>query len=231
MLVKSQGIVLSFLKYKDTSIIVKIFTREFGLKSFIVNGIRSSKSKNTMAFFQPMTLLDLVIYHKDSASLHRISEVKLLKAFERIPFEFRRSSITLFLAEILSKSIYEGYQNSNMFDFIEETLLLLDSTHVNLVHFPIAFLLENSKYLGFAPNSAEEFFEELEEDWVSEQGFPIEANYLNSLLNDSFAFDGTVPSLGRRNLLDMLLSFYTKHLEQSHDWKSVQVLRQLMSES
>jgi DNA repair protein RecO (recombination protein O) len=231
MLVKSQGIVLSFLKYKDTSIIVKIFTRDFGLKSFIINGIRSTKSKNTMAFYQPMTLLDLVIYHKESSSLQRISEVKLSKAFERIPFEFRRSAITLFMTEILSKSIYEGYQNATMFDFIEASLLLLDSPHVNLAHFPTAFLLENSKYLGFAPNSAEEFFEELEQDWMSEQGFPIEADYLNALLINSFSFDETVPSLGRRNLLDMLLSFYSKHLEQNNEWKSIQVLRQLMGES
>ena len=48
MLEKTEGIVLNYLKYRDTSIIVRIYTRKYGLQSYIVNGIRSQKSKKIL---------------------------------------------------------------------------------------------------------------------------------------------------------------------------------------
>lgn len=230
MLVKTQGLVLSYIRFKDTSIIVKIFTRELGLKSYIVNGVRSSTAKSKMAMYQPMTLLDLVVYFKESSAINRINEVKLLHAYQRVPFDFKRSGIAMFMAEVLSKSIYEDYQNESLFDFLHESLLLLDSTQVQLAHFPIAFLLESSKYLGFAPETSEAFFEELNLDWASIRDFQLEAAYLANMLEQAFDFGEQVPGMARRNLLDMLLSFYTRHLEQEKEWKSIKILRQIMLE-
>lgn len=230
MLVKTQGLVLSYIRFKDTSIIVKIFTRELGLKSYIVNGVRSSTAKSKMAMYQPMTLLDLVVYFKESSAINRINEVKLLHAYQRVPFDFKRSGIAMFMAEVLSKSIYEDYQNESLFDFLHESLLLLDSNQVQLQHFPIAFLMESSKYLGFAPETSEAFFEELNLDWASIRDFQIEAAYLANMLEQAFDFEEQVPGMARRNLLDMLLSFYSKHLEQEKEWKSIKILRQIMQE-
>ncbi|MGY6521874.1 MAG: DNA repair protein RecO [Mongoliitalea sp.] len=230
MLVKTQGLVISYIRFKDTSIIVKIFTRELGLKSYIVNGVRSSTAKSKMAVYQPMTLLDLVVYFKESSAINRINEVKLLHAYQRIPFDFKRSGIVMFMAEVLSKSIYEDYQNDSLFDFLHESLRLLDSNDVKLAHFPIAFLLENSKYLGFAPETSESFFEEMNLDWASIRDFQTEAAYLEDMLAHAFDFEGLVPGMARRNLLDMLLSFYTRHLEQEKEWKSIKILRQIMQE-
>ncbi|UJP66053.1 DNA repair protein RecO [Mongoliitalea daihaiensis] len=231
MLVKTSGLVLSYIRYKDTSIIVKIFTKELGLKSYIINGVRSSTAKSKMGFYQPMMLLDLVVYHKETSNLNRVSEVKLLQAFQRIPFEFKRSGIAMFMAEVLSRCLYDGYQNESMFDFLEEAITLLDSPHCNLTHFPITFLMETSKYLGFAPVSAEEFFEELNQAWASSRDFQVEATYLDGLLQHSFAFDQNVPSIARRNLLDLCLSYYSAHLEESKEWKSIKILRQIMQET
>jgi DNA repair protein RecO (recombination protein O) len=65
MLSKTQGIVINYVKYKESSIIAKIYTKEFGIQSYIENGVRSARAKNKIALFQPLTLLDLVIYHKE----------------------------------------------------------------------------------------------------------------------------------------------------------------------
>lgn len=104
MLKKTQGIVIHYIKYRESSIIVKIFTRDLGLKSYIVNGVRSAKSKSKMALYQPLSLLDLVVYDKENASLNRISEVKLNYPFQRIPFDFHRSGVAMFVGEVLSKA-------------------------------------------------------------------------------------------------------------------------------
>ena len=72
MLQKTQGIVLSYIKYKDSSIIVRIFTRELGLKGYVVNGARSGGKASKIALFQPLTLLDLVVYEKEARGLKQM---------------------------------------------------------------------------------------------------------------------------------------------------------------
>ncbi|MFC0263863.1 DNA repair protein RecO [Fontibacter flavus] len=228
MLTKTQGIVISYIRYRETSIIVKIFTRELGLKTYIVNGVRSSSAKTKMGFYQPLTMLDLVVYDKEGASLNRISEVKLSKAFQRIPFDFLRSGIAMFISEVLGKSIYDGYQNEELYDFLVDKISLLDEKEASLSHFPISFLWETSRFLGFVPHNAEGFFEELQENLTKQMDFSQEIDYLDKLIAAPFEFTEKVPASTRRNLLDHLLFFYSKHLDQQADWKSIKVLRQMM---
>lgn len=229
MLVKTRGIVVSYIRYKESSIIVKIFTRELGLKAYIVNGVRSSNAKTKMGFYQPLTILELVVYNKESVGLNRISEVKLGKAYQKIPFDFLRSGIAMFMAEVLSRSIYEGYQNEDLFDFLEEALVFLDDEQAVLSHYPNVFLWGMARYLGFAPDVAGEFFDELKEDFTKQIDWEPEMAYLGSLMVEDFGFREKVPAQIRRNLLDHLLIFYSKHLDQPAEWKSVKVLRQMMA--
>ncbi|MBW3467603.1 DNA repair protein RecO [Arthrospiribacter ruber] len=228
MLVKTEGIVLSYLRYRDTSIIVKVFTKDLGLKSYIINGVRSSKSKSKMALYQPLTILDLVVYEKESANINRISEAKLSQAYQSIPFDFYKSGIALFLAEVLSKSIYDNYQNESLYDFLVHSLVYLDSDEVLLSHFPLAFLWETSKYLGFSPDNARSFFEEIQEDITMQIDWEIEMQMLGHIIRDSFGCREKIPAKIRRDLLDHMLILYNKHLDFQGEWKSVKVLRQLM---
>lgn len=229
MLVKTRGIVVSYIRYKESSIIVKIFTRDLGLKTYIVNGVRSSNAKTKMGFYQPLTILELVVYNKENVGLNRISEVKLGKAYQKIPFDFLRSGIVMFMAEVLSRAIYEGYQNEELFDFLEEALVFLDDEQAVLSHYPNVFLWGMARYLGFAPDVAGEFFDELKEDFTKQIDWEPEMAYLNSLMVEDFGFTDKVPAQIRRNLLDHLLIFFSKHLDQPAEWKSVKVLRQMMA--
>ena len=74
MIAKTKGIVLSYMKYGDNSIIARIFTEEYGYGSYIVNSIRSQKSKKSIGYFQPFSILELVLYVKETRDLQRISE-------------------------------------------------------------------------------------------------------------------------------------------------------------
>ncbi|TVP53101.1 MAG: DNA repair protein RecO [Mongoliibacter sp.] len=228
MLKKTEGIVFSFLRYQESSIISKIFTRELGLKSYIINGVRSSKSKGKIALYQPLTILDMVVYEKGNANLNRISETKLQHAFQTIPFDFYKSGIAMFMAEVLSKSIYESYQNEDLFDFLVQAIMFLDSEEVHLSHFPLVFLWETSKYLGFSPGNAEEFFEEIQENITRQIDWGAEMQSLNIIIEQSFECSVKIPAKIRRDLLDHMLALYSKHLDFGGEWKSVKVLRQLM---
>ena len=105
MLYKTRGIVFRFTKYGETSIIVNIFTEMFGLQSYMVNSVRSKSSKNKIALYQPLTLLDLVVYHRENANILRIKELKCLYPYQTIHRDIRKSAIALFLNEILNKAV------------------------------------------------------------------------------------------------------------------------------
>ena len=227
MLKKTKGIVLNYIKYKETSIIVKIFTRELGLKSYIINGVRSKSGKNKIGFYQPMTLLDLVVYDKGSSGLQRVSETKLAYTPQKIPFDFSRTSISLFMAEVIGKSIFDEYQNESLFDFIFQSILHLDSDRVNLSHFPCIFLINQAKYLGFAPADSKNF---LLESLV--QPFPVEEidkveYFLEGALQNGFACTQKLNKPNRQLFLDYLKSFYSQHMDQQLEWKTLDILRQI----
>jgi DNA repair protein RecO (recombination protein O) len=227
MLKKTKGIVISYIKYRDTSIIVRIFTRDLGLKAYIVNGVRSSKSKPKMALYQPLTLLDLVVYDRDSTSLHHISEAKLEYAFLRIPFDFYRSGIALFTGEILGKCILEDYQNEDLFDFLFQAIQFLDSEPVSLGTYPISFLIQMTKYLGFDPEDAGNFYEQLPVDRAN-SNHRLKETHLNQLIRERFISTEPILKPIRRQLLEDVLLFYQIHLDNFTEIKSLQVLRSLV---
>ncbi len=228
MLKKTLGIVISYIRYRETSIVVKIFTRDLGLKSYIVNGVRSSTAKSKMAFYQPLTVLEMVVYDKDSSGLQRVSEVKLAFPFHRIPFEFHRSAVAMFVGEVLSKSIYDNYQNQSLFDFLQFAISHLDGEEINLPLFPIVFLWETSRFLGIAPTDAASFFHEIEQEVKTSEFIQIEMKYLDCLIQESFLCSKKIPAAYRRSLLDHFLLFYSQHLENPSEWKSIKVLRQVI---
>src|SRR6185436_14709858 len=103
MLHKTRGIVFRFTRYGETSIIVTMFTELFGLQTYIVNGVRSKSAKNKIALYQPLTLLDLVVYHKDNAPILRIKELQCAHPFQSLTEDVKKSTLALFLNELLNR--------------------------------------------------------------------------------------------------------------------------------
>lgn len=228
MLQKTPGIALHYLKYRETSIIVRIFTRELGLKSYIINNVRSAKPTTRIAFYQPLTVLDLVVYDKEGASLNRISEVKLAHAFHRIPFDFYRSGVAMFVGEVAGKAIYDNYQNEKLFDFLKEAILHLDSDPVQLSTYPHSFLLQLSLFLGFGPADAKEFYEQLQSGVGVLPLSKEDVFFFDQLMESSFDSSLKIPKPIRKRLMEHLLLFYKLHLETFHEVKSLKVLIQMM---
>jgi len=224
---KTSGIVISYIRYKDTSIIVRIFTRELGLRSYIVNGIRNSSSKTKIGLFQPLTLLDLVVYDKEGVQLNRITEAKILMPFSLIPFDVHRSSVAMFISEIISKSLHENYQNQGFFDFLYHAVVYLDDPSSELSVFPIVFLNEASKFLGFAPQNAASFFQEVKHQWIHDSERVETFKAMDYLMSQGFESKEKIPAHLRRKILDYFIHFYAQHLEIPTEMKSIKVIRQL----
>jgi DNA repair protein RecO (recombination protein O) len=232
MLQKTKGIVINYLKFKESSIIVKIYTEELGLQSYIVNSVRSAKAKSTkIALYQPLTLLDLVVYfHKTRAQINRISEVKCNFPFQSIPFDIRKSTIALFLTEVLHKTIQEETSNPPLFHFLESSIKLLEQIEQKIENFHLFFLIRLTRFLGFEPSSAEDIFEQIQEYkkiLLEKTEFQVLTQSMEALIQGNYTDNLQIPSATRALLIDYLLDFYRLHVENFDNIKSLAVLREI----
>src|SRR5690349_15199853 len=159
MLVKTRGIVLNYLKYRETSIIARVYTETLGLQTYIINSIRKKGPGSRIALFQPLTLLEMVVYTSGSGGITRISEYKCAHPFTTLLYDIRKSSIALFLSEIISASVKEEEENPGLFAFLYQSIVALDTKTENFENFHLGFLLQFAHFLGFGPATAAEITE------------------------------------------------------------------------
>jgi DNA repair protein RecO (recombination protein O) len=237
MLVKTKAIVISSLKYQEKSLIVKCFTQSDGLKSYFVQSAFSSKKNNQkIAYFQPLTILEIEANHKNKGTLEHFKEIKLASAYQTINVDIIKSTIVIFLSEILHYSIQEEEKNEHLFTFLETALLWLD-THDETANFHLILLLEITKFLGFYPDNSENdflFFEMTEGIFSPFQGISClsehETFLFKKLMNLKFESDQKVfAGIERQILLKILLDYYSIHLDGFKKPKSLDVLKEVFS--
>jgi DNA repair protein RecO (recombination protein O) len=189
MLHKTRGIVLKTTPYSESSVVVQIFTEKFGLQSYLVNGVTKPKAKIRLNMLQPLHLLELVVYHKSNGNLQRISELRNQPVLQNIPYDLIKSSLALFINEVLYKSLKMHYEDEAMFNFIFTSVELLDKSHEGMANFHLYFLIKLTKYLGFYPDRTLErnaFFFDLK-DGVYAVSQPPHLYILDESLTKDFA--------------------------------------------
>jgi DNA repair protein RecO (recombination protein O) len=239
MLHKTRAIVFKVTKYAESSVIIKAYTEKFGVQSYIINGVRSTKSKSKSALYQHGNLLEMVVYHKEEAGLLRISECGFAHIYEDLPFNIVKSSLLLFYLEILNKIIKEHEANEALFDFLFEIFIDLDQTDKPLANHHIWFLLALTKYLGCYPTSSPEAFFDLKEGLFVEER-PAHNHFLNAELSSKFRaiiepeltnYDQIKLSAAERKIiLQQLLIYYRLHISDFGELRSYDILEGLFKQ-
>jgi DNA repair protein RecO (recombination protein O) len=237
MLVKTKAIVISSIKYQEKGLIVKCFTLSDGLKSYFVRDAFSSrKSNQKIAYFQPFSILEIEAVHKNKGTLENFKEIKLAIPFQTIHNSVTKSTIVLFLSEMMHYSIHEEEENEALFTFLETALLWLDA-HDEIANFHLIFLLEATKYLGFYPDTTNidlPYFEMTEGIFTPFNAISSLSNHetqlFKKLLELKFESDlKTFHVIERQILLKILIDYYSFHLEGFRKPKSLDVLKEVFS--
>lgn len=237
MLIKTKAIVISSLKYQEKSLIVKCFTLSDGLKSYFVqNAFSAKKSNQKIAYFQPLTLLEIEANHKNKGTLEHFKEIKLAHAYQTISRDIVKSTIVMFLSEVLHHSIQEEEKNENLFLFLESAMLWLDN-HEETSNFHLILLLEVTKFLGFYPDTSEidgKHFEMKDGVFSPLMGTSClsehETHLFKKLIDLKFDSNQKVfAGIERQILLKILLDYYTIHLDGFKKPKSLDVLKEVFA--
>jgi len=213
--------VLSFTRYGESSIIVSIFTESFGLQSYIVNGIRSKSTRSKIALFQPLTLLDLVVYHREHANINRIKELKCFHPYQTIQSDIIKSSVAMFVTEVLYKTVRNESHPQPLCEFIISSLVTLDTLTDNSENFHLLFLVKLSRFLGFGAQSINEIL-----GWRVTD--PLIEQILQNMLRADYTTNLSMTNSQRREVLDLLIKYWNDHTGLLGEVKSVQVLREIL---
>ena len=241
MLHKTRGIVFKATDYGESSVIVQLFTEKFGLQSYIINGAKKPKAKIGRNMLQPLHLLDLVVYHKNTGSVQRIAELKNSPVLQSIPYDVIKSCIAIFLNEVLYKAVKQQSPDENLFDFVFSAIEWLDHQTGNIANFHLLFLVQLTRYLGFYPDrfqagQADYFdmkngtFSNYKPDSLLYLSPPHTQNF-HLLLQCSFENMQQLKWSNdeRRYLIQKLLEYYALHIEGFGNIRSADVLEEVLS--
>jgi len=149
MFVNTDAIVLSKIKYGDSSIILSCYTKSYGIKTYLLKGVlKQRKGKFRPAYLQPLSQLNLEATHKKNRSLQSLRELKPLIHYKTLHTDIVKGAIIIFLSEVLIQLLKEEEANEALYNFISTSLLWLDEEE-NPSNFHLLFLLKIAKYLGF----------------------------------------------------------------------------------
>ena len=244
MLQTTQGLVLRSIKYGETSLICTVFTRTYGVQSYMVQGVRtSSKTRSSRAgLLQPSMLLELVIYHKPQQNLQRIREFTPSYIYQHLQEDIVRNSIALFSLELLLRLLPPGAPAEDLFDFVADYFQQLDAMPLNTIaNFPLFFLIQCSRFLGYELHG--DYTPETPYLNIQEGAFTAQPPMISPMVHEEDAaalarllqtkhFTGlqqTEMNAPMRNrLLDWYLQFLHRHTDHMSPLKSLEVLHSIL---
>ena len=240
MLQKTRGLVFQTTKYSETSVIAKIFTEAFGLQSFMIKGVRSQKAKTKSASMQLLTALDMVVEIKQSRGLQQIREMKIATPFQQIQTDIRKTTIVLFLADVLKRTVHEHEANPELFNFIYHSLQVLEYQDEYLPLYHLSFLLQLAGQLGIQP--AGRYCEEAPFFNLAEGCFQAVAPVVSPHLEGKSAADfDALAQLGysrlgeltitrpeRKIMLEQILRYFQLHMSSFNGLQSHEILAEVL---
>lgn len=236
---KTKGVVLNTINYNDKYMLVRIYTDIAGQVTYMVSKSKSRTTKVPRAIFSPLAVLEMEVDHQPKREIQRIKEARPALHFYAISSHLAKTSMAFFLSEFLSRVLRDTGDSRLVFDFIYQSVQILEMTDKNIANFHLVFMLKLSRFLGFYPNlenySRHSVFDMMNGEFTT--GQPVHRHFLG--LDDSevlsrlsrityenmhhFAFNRS----DRVTIVDRMVEYYRLHLYDFPQLKSLEVLHEL----
>ncbi len=239
MLTKTLGIIIHQIKYSESARIIDIFTSEYGRIGYIVRSVGKKRTVKP-AHLQPLTIVELEVNHRVNRDLQYIKELRIRRPLHSIYLNPVKSSIAMFMAEVLRKVIEKGNKDKTLFHFLEQTIVLLEQKDKNIANFHLLFMAQLTVYLGFSPNfenyENSQYFDLLNgtfrQDKPTSHSYFLEKEkkelFLKTMQYDSDSIEKIALNRKQRNeILDSLCKYFQVHIPTFHSLKSIDILKEI----
>lgn len=230
---------MNAINYNDKYVLVPVFTESFGRVTYMVSKAKGKSSKAPKSLFSPLAVLDLEVEHQASRDIQRVREARSELFLYGISTDLSKTSMAFFLSEFLSRILKDTNDSWQLFNFLYQSVQILEMTDESIANFHLVFMLKLSHFLGFYPNLEEytegSFFDMMNGEFVIRQ--PLHNHYLNR-------YDSKVLSMFARisyenmhhfafsrqdriTIINRILEYYRLHLYDFPALKSLDVLHEL----
>ena len=226
----TEGILIKKTKLSGNRFILKLYTKDFGIKSFFAR-----KSKKEKSVFQSFSILSISSYNNSKNSIQNIKESFISVPFVSIYTNIYKSNIILFINEVLNNILKEEEENEELYNFIKISLIKFDKEELN-INFHLIFLMQLTQFLGIEPfpegeELTEGFYDFEEGHLVSIK--PLHSNYLTVLETNNFrnlyyysfsiSTEFSISNTKRKEIINSLIKYYQYHTDM-RNIKSLGVL-------
>jgi DNA repair protein RecO (recombination protein O) len=238
---KTRGIVLHNSAYSDTYSITLIYTEEFGRASYLTARSKSRKTKIPKSLFHPLSVLDLEVDIRNLRDIQRIKEAKAHIPLIALLNDPVKSAISIFLAELIGKIVTEVQTNKILFDFLLQSIRILELTDKSCANFHLVFMITLSRFLGFYPDDSAykegAFFDMRNGVFAackpSHPYFlnPDESSFFYNLLRIKYENMTAFKLTGnkRKVIITAILEYYRLHLTHFPEIKSLEILHEVFA--
>jgi DNA repair protein RecO (recombination protein O) len=232
MQLEHNAIILKTTKYQDKNLIVKAYSLQQGLITFYVQSVFSSPKKaSKYAYFQPLNIVDFQLNHHKIGSLPKLKTINNRFLLQDIYTKIEKSSVVIFLAELINLCIKEEEKNEQMYFFLENKILELEKKYHGNFH--LIFLLEFTAYLGFFPKKNYQignYFNKQEGSFTTHFNPFCFSELQSSQLHVFFENPFKIYNSSQKNdILNLLIEYYQNHIDSHFRLKSLEVLREIFS--
>lgn len=240
MILSTKGVVLHCMDYSETSVIVKIYTEQLGLQSYIGKGVRRKGARIRKNLFAPLSLVTVVANHKEGEGLRVMREASSQHVLSNIASDMNKLAVSIFMSDLLLHAITAQLPDKQLYSLIENAVLLLNETNAPVGSFPLWFAAKLAAHLGFRPqnnySAAACYFDLQNGGFYSST--PDHPYYIVPPLSEAFSQMLAVAATGNyqtssdhetRNLLmGSMLDYFKLHISNFGNLKSVQVLSEVL---
>ena len=214
MTTSTELIVLHTTKFGENSIVVHTLSRDYGRRSFLVRGA----GKKAMSLLLPLNILEAEIAESTKSTLYTARNLTSRHPLVGIRNNIYKNTMTMFLSEVIYRTIKEGAQEHDLFEWCRGQILLLSAMESDFSNFHIRFLLELSVALGFSPETSG-LMPFVEENYTT----------VSEFMTASFAESMLIPLSGqvRNKICEDVLRYIEYHSESTLTINSLKVLREL----
>lgn len=233
---KTDALVISSLKYGEADLIARIYSRELGMNSYMVKGVRKSrKGKLRISLFQPLSLLQIETNHRNKGALEYLKDARVSQVYHTLHQDIYKSSVAMFFSEVLTQLLSEQPADQDLFDYLQNVFIYLDQSD-RFSNFSLKVLLDLTKFYGFQPDCdyTGSYFNMLDGHFDNDGLQPhhstdVEAGYLKQLIGMNFdqVEDVKMSRAHRSALLHLIIDYFQIHLHAFKKPASLSILKQL----
>ena len=235
---KARGVVLGTLKYGEKGVIVHMLTDVYGRQSYMIQGVRPTAKGSKMALLQPMFAVEFEGLTSSKMDLHRMKALVPGMVLQSTPFDVRKSTMALFMAEVLYRLVKESEPGSELFDFVWASVAALDALEEGIANFHLWFLANLSRPLGFSPDNeySDGAWLDIRDGHFTPHALipsaaltPENARILHDMLECDVRYLAEIGlnRVERASFLEAMLKYYSFHLDSINAVESLRIMREV----